>query len=435
MPTAATTVTRACPAALAAARAAFPILALSLFAACREARSAKPDVRGRPPAPALEPAFGTGSGLQLRYPVWFGEVPGRPGAFMALERGGGSEDGRIYVYERKGRTGGGRNDGWSRRVFLTVPVGSTAAAADERGLLGLAFHPDYARNRRYFLYYMPARRPEAGDSTIIEERRADSTLLADAGGRGRRVLGIAQPFANHNGGTLAFGPDGKLYIGTGDGGAAGDPRNHAQDLSSLLGKMLRIDADDTSGGKPYGIPADNPFLPRSGRDRARPEVWAYGLRNPWKWSFDPVTGKLWAGDVGQNAHEEIAVVGRGENHGWKIMEGFACYEPRQGCRKAGLALPVADLPRDEARSITGGYVYRGDSASAYYGAYFFGDWETERWWMLPADHKPGDAPVPLGSLPDQVSSFGTDAQGNLYVVGYRKGIIYRVVFPGERRGG
>ena len=448
-----TTGTRALPAAARVLRTAFPILAISLLASCREARSARQGGGPDLPAPALEPACGTGSGLSLRYPVWFGEVPGKPGAFLVLERGGGSEDGRIYVYRsEEGKSG--KEGKWSRAVFLTVPVSSTSAASDERGLLGFAFHPDFVRNRRYFLYFMPAKGPSDKDSTVIEERLADSTLLADSGRKGRRVLGIAQPFANHNGGTLAFGPDGKLYIGTGDGGSGGDPYDNAQNLSSLLGKMLRIDVDDTAGGKPYGIPADNPFVgggagrsgggqgepgagagggaPATPAAKARPEVWAYGLRNPWKWSFDPVTGKLWAGDVGQNSREEITVVARGENHGWRIMEGFACYEPREGCRQEGLVKPVAEVPRDEAQSITGGYVYRGDASSPYYGAYFFGDWASKIWWMLPADHKPGDPPVRLGRLPDQVSSFGTDSQGNLYVVGYRKGIVYRVVFPPKR---
>lgn len=419
------------PSALPLHRLALPCLALCLLTACREARSAKPAGEAALPAPSLEPVCGTGKEHFLRYPVWFGEIPGKPGVFMALERGGGSQDARIYVFEEKGGK-------WDKRVFLTLPVNSTAAASDERGLLGIAFHPDYAKNRRYFLYYMPKKSPLDDDSTVIEERRADPSLLADAGRKGRRLLGIEQPYANHNGGSLAFGPkDGMLYIGTGDGGAAGDPHNHGQDLTGLLGKMLRINVDDTAGGQPYGIPADNPFVhgPPAGSpadgEAPRPEIWAYGLRNPWKWSFDPETGKLWAGDVGQNNREEITVVGKGENHGWRIMEGFACFDPPKGCDKKGLTLPVADIPRDEAQSITGGYVYRGDPASPYHGAYFFGDWETRTWWMLPAGHKPGDPPARLGTLPDQPSSFGTDSRGNLYMVGYKKGVVYRIGLPGR----
>lgn len=399
------------------------ITVISLIA-CREATSAKTSGASLPLGEVrVEAAFGTDGVNALRYPVWFGEIPGRAGTFLAVERGGG-EDGRAYVFERK--------DGeWSRRVFLTLSVGSSAAASDERGFLGLAFHPRFAENRRYFVFYMPPRKAGSGDSTVVEERRADSSLQRDAGGRPRRVLSVAQPYANHNGGTLAFGPrDGFLYIGLGDGGAAGDPHGAGQDLGNLLGKMLRIDVDDTVGGKPYGIPLDNPFAsgkaPNGGV--ARPEVWAYGLRNPWKWSFDPETGDLWAGDVGQNAREEVSVIRKGENHGWRRMEGFACFDPPTGCRKDGLTLPMADLPRDAARSITGGYVYRGEAA-AWQGAYLFGDWETRNWWALPKGHKQGDPPLLLGRLPDQPSSFGTDAKGNLYVVGYKTGRIYKVVFP------
>jgi glucose/arabinose dehydrogenase len=338
-----------------------------------------------------------------------------------VERGGGPKDARIFVLEE---TAGK----WTLRVFLALPVSSTSAASDERGLLGLAFHPDYAKNRRYFLYYMPSKQAFEKDSTVIAEFRADATLLKDEGRMPRRILGIEQPYANHNGGSLGFGPkDGKLYIGTGDGGAAGDPKQHGQDLSSLLGKMLRIDVDDTSDGRAYGIPQDNPFVQSNSQAGTlpRPEIWAYGLRNPWKWSFDPETGKLWAGDVGQNNREEITVIGKGENQGWRSMEGFACFDPPRACPREGLTLPIADIPRNEAQSITGGYVYRGNASSPYYGAYFFGDWETRAWWVIMPDHKPGTPPRKLGLLPDQPSSFGTDAAGNLYMVGYKQGAIYR----------
>ena len=426
-------------------RAVIPVqvLALVLLSACRDGGSAKQASSGArriPFEPALEAVCGTDKENSLRYPVWFGEVPGKPGVFLALERGGArqesesrrekgrsDQDAHIYTFEEK--------DGkWLRKLFLTLPVQSTAAASDERGLLGLAFHPRFPENRRYYLYYMARQGESEVDSSVIDERRADASLTADAGTKPRRILGIEQPYANHNGGTLAFGPkDGKLYIGTGDGGAAGDPQGHAQNLASLLGKMLRIDVDNTAGGKPYGIPADNPFADGRGpkakdgsAQAARPEVWAYGLRNPWKWSFDAETGDLWAGDVGQNTREEITKVDKGGNLGWKIMEGTGCFNPPDGCDQDGLTLPVADLPRDEAQSITGGYVFRGDPNSPYLGAYFFGDWETRNWWVLMPGHKAGDLPLKLGLLPDQPSSFGTDAKGNLYMVGYKKGTIYRI---------
>lgn len=415
-------------------RTLIPILGLVLLMACREAGSARqggPATRPPPGEVRLEAVLRTDKENSLRYPVWFGEIPGRPGVFLALERGGGGQDARIHAFEEKAGK-------WRRKVFFSLPVQTTAAASDERGLLGLAFHPRFSENRRYFIYYMPKRGEDGKDSTVIDARRADASLTADAGGKPRRILSIEQPYANHNGGSLAFGPrDGMLYIGTGDGGAAGDPHGNGQNLNSLLGKMLRIDVDDTAGGRAYVIPADNPFAggqgPKSDGGEAgaaaRPEVWAYGLRNPWKWSFDPETGMLWAGDVGQDNREEITVVGKGENHGWNLMEGFTCFDPPTACGKEGLTLPIADLPRDEARSITGGYVYRGDAKSPYHGAYIFGDWETRNWYVLMPDHKAGDPPLKLGRLPDQPSSFGTDSKGNLYMVGYRKGAIYKIVFP------
>jgi glucose/arabinose dehydrogenase len=372
---------------------------------------------------SFEPAFGTDQENAFHYPVWFGEIPGRPDAYVVLERGSGTEDAHAWLLRREGGA-------YARKIFVTVPVQTTSSSSDERGLLGFAFHPHYAKNRKYYLNYIRKRRAgDNGDSTVIEERTADSTLLGDAGLPPRRVLAFAQPYANHNGGTLAFGPkDGFLYIGTGDGGSAGDPHGNGQNLSAWLGKMLRIDVDDTSGGQAYGIPRDNPFAGAYGGE-ARKEIWAYGLRNPWKWSFDPVTGDLWAGDVGQNTYEEVDRVGRGDNLGWNRMEGSHCFEPPQGCDGKGFKAPEADFNREEASCITGGYVYRGDTASAWYGAYLFGDFDTRNFFALPRGHVAGRPAVKVGRLPDQPSSFGVDARGGLYLVGYSSGIIYRVALP------
>ena len=368
------------------------------------------------------PVFGTDGPNAFRFPVWFGEIPGRAGHYLVLERGGGSEDGRIWLLEPQGRS-------YRRKVFLTVPVESSSSQGDERGLLGMAFHPGFPENGRYFLNYIPRRKPgQRRDSTVIEERRADSSRLADGGETPRRILAFEQPYANHNGGTLAFHPrDGFLYIGTGDGGGGGDPLGHGQNLASLLGKMLRIDVDAAGrGSRAYAIPGDNPFLGRKG---ARPEIWAYGLRNPWKWSFDSETGDLWAGDVGQNRFEEVDIVARGQNLGWNIMEAFACFEPRRNCPKENLVLPVAELERSDAQSITGGYVYRGDSRSPFFGAYVFGDYETRKVWALSKGEGGRETLVLLGVSPDQPSAFGVDQAGNLYLVGFTKGILYRLELP------
>lgn len=412
-------------------RCAAVIAMTALLAACRPKEEKPPAAarggtaaRGGPAGePRFEAAFGTDKANAFTLPVWFGEVPGKPDHYLVLERGDGRSDARIWVLVPG-------PSGHARKVFLTVPVSTSTSPADERGLLGFAFHPRFPENRRYFVYYMPRHAPARGrDSTVIDMRHADSTLLADAGLPPRRVLGIAQPFPNHNGGGMGFGPDGFLYVGTGDGGAADDPFGNGQDLKTLLGKMLRLDVD--AGGAAYGIPKDNPYA--SGRGpggkEARPEIWAHGLRNPWRWSFDPKTGDLWAGDVGQNRKEEITRISKGDNLGWNVMEGFDCFEPAQGCDRNGLRLPETELPRDEAQSMTGGFVYRGDPSSPWYGAYFFGDYETRNFYALPPGHRPGDPPRKLGRSPDQPSSFGVDRAGNLYLVGYRKGAIYRIALP------
>ena len=369
----------------------------------------------------LQPAFGTDGANRFRLPLWFGEVPDRAGVFLVLERGEGEEDAHIWVLEPKGKS-------YARRIFYSVPVQTSGNSSAERALLGLAFQPGYARNGRYFLNYIPKRKPgQVRDSTCIEERRADASLTRDAGTPGKRILAFAQPYANHNGGSLAFGPrDGFLYIGIGDGGSGGDPKGNGQELGTLLGKMLRLDVDHADAGLAYAIPADNPF-----RDRhdALPEIWAYGLRNPWKWSFDSLTGDLWAGDVGQNRREEVDRIGKGSNLGWNRMEGADCFQPSRGCESPGLVLPEADLDREAAQSITGGYVYRGDPKSPFYGAYVFGDYITANLWALFPARPAGDRLMKLGRVPDQPSSFGVDGQGNIYVVGYVNGTIYRLGFP------
>ena len=318
---------------------------------------------------------------------------------------------RLFVLEQEGRVRILSNGALLERPFLDIT--DRVRSGGERGLLGLAFHPRYARNGRYFVNY--TRKPDG--ATVVAEYR----VSADAnrsGGSERVLLSIDQPYSNHNAGMIEFGADGYLYIATGDGGAGGDPGNRSQDGSTLLGKMLRIDVDR---GEPYGIPADNPF---NGRE-ARPEIYAMGLRNPWRFSFDRETGDLWAADVGQNAWEEIDVVKSGGNYGWRIMEGSHCFNPRTDCNREGLELPVAEYFQEEGRcSVTGGYVYRGAAIPALVGTYVFGDYCSGEIFGL----RDGKQQVLLSTGLD-IASFGEDASGELYVV-HLDGEIYRIVAAG-----
>ncbi len=291
------------------------------------------------------------------------------------------------------------------------------ACRSEQGVLGLAFHPGFAHNGRLFVYYsleQPLR-------SIVAEFRAEDGRVDRASER--VLLEIEQPFRNHNGGDLHFGPDGYLYIALGDGGSGGDPHRNGQRPSTLLGSMLRIDVD---GPEPYGIPPDNPFASCAqvcgDGAVARPEVWAWGLRNPWRFSFDRATGELWAGDVGQDRREEIDVIVGGGNYGWNLREGLACYEA-DACRDDGLVFPVHQYGRSEGQSVTGGYVYRGAELPEFYGAYIFGDFETGRIWSF----RRGDEEArQLADTDVAISSFGEDRVGRLYVASYEDGRILRL---------
>jgi glucose/arabinose dehydrogenase len=292
----------------------------------------------------------------------------------------------------------------------------------ERGLLGLAFHPQYAENGRLFVNYTDLQ----GSTVVAEYSVSDDPNVVDAASE-RVILTIEQPFSNHNGGNLAFGPDGFLYIGTGDGGAGGDPEGNGQDLGALLGKMLRIDIDQ---GDPYAVPEDNPFV---GEEGVQPEIWAYGLRNPWKYAFDRETGDLWIADVGQGAFEEVnvqpAASEGGENYGWNTMEGSSCYSEESTvdtCDESGLTLPVAEYGRDEGNSITGGYVYRGAALPSLNGHYIFGDFGSGTVWSVSPTENHARTVLLESGL--QVVAFGEDEAGELYLADF-SGTLYR--FAGE----
>jgi glucose/arabinose dehydrogenase len=325
---------------------------------------------------------------------------------------------RLYVVEQAGRIRVMRSGQLQSTPFLDLS--GRISSGGERGLLGLAFHPQFATNRRFFVNYTDP----AGD-THVSEFRATTADQADPASE-RVLLVVPQPFANHNGGGLAFARDGTLFIGLGDGGSGGDPLGNGQNLGTPLGKMLRIDVDS---GTPYAIPSGNPFV---GTPDALPEIWAYGLRNPYRFSFDRSTGDLYIGDVGQNRVEEIDVHASGqpggENYGWNITEGSQCYRPANGCNRAGITFPVYEYGHDQGCAVTGGVVYRGCRMPDLAGTYFFGDYCSGfvRSFRVANGQatEVRDWTSGLSGI-DSVTSFGTDADGEVYVVDY-DGEVYRL---------
>jgi glucose/arabinose dehydrogenase len=299
--------------------------------------------------------------------------------------------------------------------FLTIP---SLTVGGERGLLSMAFHPRYAQNGFFYVNYTDAR----GDTRVERYRVSADRNRADPASA-QLVIGIAQPYSNHNGGLVAFGPDGKLYVGMGDGGGGGDPDENGQDPTELLGKMLRLDVDAAA---PYAIPADNPF---AGRTDRRPEIWAMGLRNPWRFSWDRTANLLFVADVGQNRLEEINVVPAGQgglNYGWDVMEGTDCFEPRDGCDRAGLTLPAAEYTHADGCSVTGGFIYRGQDIPALRGHYFYADYCAG--WIRSFRYANGAATDPrTWDVPSvgNVTSFGEDARGELYVLS-ADGTVHRI---------
>lgn len=328
------------------------------------------------------------------------------------------DDRRLFVLERAGRVRVILDGELLEEPFLDIT--DQTSSGGERGLLGLAFHPDYAVNGLIFVYHTDL----AGDTHVVRYTAA-SDDLADAASA-ETVLQVQQPYSNHNGGQIAFGPDGYLYIGLGDGGSGGDPDGNGQDPTTLLGTILRIDVDS---GTPYAVPADNPF---ASDPAGAGEVWVYGLRNPWRFSFDRVGGDLWIGDVGQASLEEISMQpassAGGENFGWNVMEGTQCFEA-DSCDTGGLTPPVYEYSHDEGCSVTGGYVYRGAALPQLVGRYVFGDFCTGfiRTLLLGGGEVTDvvDVTDDLGTV-EGLASFGEDSVGELYVVAI-EGAVYRVV--------
>ncbi len=364
--------------------------------------SAGPPVSGTPSLTTTLVASGLSSPIDLQAPP-------------------GDRD-RVFVLEQAGRIRIVKKGSLLAAPFLDIVA--RVGSGGERGLLGLAFHPRYAENGRFFVNYTD----KPGDTHIAEFRATPPSGDTADPATEKLLLFVRQPFPNHNGGGVAFGNDGMLYIGLGDGGSGGDPQGNGQSLGTHLGKMLRIDVD---GGSPYRVPADNPFLSTAG---ALPEIWALGLRNPWRFAFDRATGDLLIADVGQNAVEEIDLGSAsrqgGENYGWNVMEGSRCFKPSSGCSTAGLTLPIAEYTHGEGCSITGGVVYRGCRLPGYHGTYFYSDYCTPFVKSLRVENgravDPRDWTAVLGRGLSRPSSFGVDGDGEVYIVDH-DGEVYKVV--------
>jgi glucose/arabinose dehydrogenase len=334
------------------------------------------------------------------------------------------ESNRIFIVSQQGQIFVFPNDSAVTAAKLFLDISSKVIAGGERGLLGLAFHPEYISNGYFYVNYT-----RADDGATVISRYQLSANDSDAAEPATELvlLIIPQPFENHNGGKIAFGRDGYLYIASGDGGGGGDPQNNAQNRGNLLGKILRIDVNNLAQGMNYGIPADNPFVGNTAGYRE--EIYAYGLRNPWKFSIDSTSGAIWLADVGQNAVEEIDTISKGGNYGWAVMEGVRCYNPATNCDTSGLILPVWEYTHasEAGRSITGGYVYRGEQLSELIGKYIYGDFVSGLIWALTVDENGNTRDSLLASSAKQISSFGVDNQQELYVCSYSEGKIYRLV--------
>ncbi len=358
----------------------------------------------------------------------------------------GDGSGRLFVVEQAGRIYIILNGNKISSPFLDIRDRVLAPQDSEEGLLSVAFPPGFGTvTNHFYVYYTNSNM----DNQVSRFSVTGTPNMADPGSE-KLILLLPHPtYTNHNGGQLAFGPDGYLYIGTGDGGGGGDPFHNAQNPGSLLGKLLRIDVEPSSAAPSdlphkiylplvamsnspaYTIPPDNPFV---GQPGYRPEIWALGLRNPWRFAFDRISDDLYIGDVGQSSREEIdfqpASSHGGQNYGWNVMEGFSCFPQGSNCSSAGLTLPVFDYTHTDGCSVTGGFVYRGGSFLTMQGIYIFGDYCSGKIWGLQPDGQNWAAQI-LKDTSYSISSFGEDEAGELYLVAYSSsnGAVYRIVTP------
>ena len=349
-----------------------------------------------------------------------------------------SPKGLMLVCEQTGQIRVIENNKLIDQAFLNLEnkLVKLSGAYDERGLLGIALHPDFANNEKFYVYYSAPSSKKGSDhqSVIAEFKVSTDSRIADALSE-RILITIQQPESNHNGGDLKFGPDGYLYIGVGDGGGAGDRHGetgNGQNLNTLLGKILRIDVNSDQS---YRIPNDNPFVGKA----AKPEIWAYGLRNPWRISFDNNSGQLFVADVGQNKFEEVNIIEKGGNYGWKIMEASHCFYPEENCKTEGLILPIAEYEHEEGISITGGFVYRGKELTKLTDKYIFADWTGPMFYLEKKGESWIRGAVSLAAKPTRdfkILSFVQDNDAELYLltnqeVGPKdtKGAIYKLINP------
>jgi glucose/arabinose dehydrogenase len=347
--------------------------------------------------------------------------------------------GRLFIFEQSGKVIIYKNGVIVKTPFINISerLDGLNVAYSEKGLLGMAFHPQYKSNGRFFLYYSAPHSQKGFDhKSVIAEFRVSPENPDKAIDKPEIIMEFLQPESNHNGGMLEFGPDGFLYIGSGDGGGANDEHGtigNGQDKGNLLGKILRIDVDSR---KPYGIPPDNPFVNQSG---SRAEIFAYGLRNPWRFSFDRETGRLFCGDVGQNKYEEVNIIKKGGNYGWRIMEGYHCFKPSVNCNKSGLELPIDEYGREKGISICGGYVYGGNEINAIKGMYVFGDWSGKLYLLRQKSNgtwerlEPNINGTGKNELEGKLNSMGQDRNGHIYLLTQKlfgpkspTGVLYRI---------
>jgi len=342
-------------------------------------------------------------------PVWIHVIPGRPGEYVVCEQ----KTRKVWRFDEQHPESKGE-------LFVDLTEESTTGEFD--GVVCLAFHPDFANNRRYFVKYH-LRDRGSFFSPVIVERQATADLSRDAGQPSRTVLQIHQATDLHWGGMIAFGPDGYLYIGAGDAGPQDDPEGHGQALTDLHGAILRIDVDRRESDLGYAIPEDNPY--RDSGNGIRREIWASGYRNPWRFSFDSQTKDLWIGDIGQNLFEEVSICRRGENHGWNVYEGFVRFSDQYQREGVAFTPPIFSYRREYGVSVTGGYVYRGEHGPSYVGTYICGDFESRRLWALTQEDRKLNQVRQIGTAPQRIASFGLDHSGDILVVGY-EGTLYRL---------
>jgi glucose/arabinose dehydrogenase len=329
---------------------------------------------------------------------------------------------KVYVIEQRGVIRVFDNVSSATQAPVFLDIDAKVDAGGEMGLLGLAFHPDFETNGFFYVNYN--RNSPSRQTVIARYTATKGSQMADPASE-KILLTFEQPYTNHKGGKMAFGSDGYLYIATGDGGSGGDPQNNAQNRRNLLGKILRIDVNKTEKGN-YGIPTDNPYA--NSTEGFMPEIYAYGLRNPWRFSIDASTNRIWAGDVGQNEVEEIDIITKGGNYGWKIKEGNDCYGTSGNCDQSGLVAPVWAYDQgSDGRSVTGGVVYRGKKLPGLVGKYVFGDYVSGKIWSLKYDGSKATNSGDKISNVNSISAFGEDANNELYILDYSAGKIYSLV--------